>query len=149
MCNPDNAIKTLPRDHSPPTQLVNTKSTNINSYEKKLKEDELKLDIHIFAINEKEEFKGSTSKILNNSKSNCSVEVQTKLFSCSSTTKMRNVSTQHRARVQKLPRSFGTLTVTPWSGTMSEAGDNKVDIDCCKESQKNLKGVYTVPFSSI
>lgn len=146
MFNPDTPKITC-REHSPPTQLVNQNPLNVFASEKKIADDELKLDIHIFSINEMEKNKSLCTK--NEKYLSChSIKVQTQSCESSNPIKMRNVSTQHRTRVQKLPRSFGTLTVTPWSGTAGQVNDD-AGIEYLKETKKNPKGVHTVPFSSI
>ena len=149
MSNADNTSKISSREHSPPTQLVNLKSLNAPNSENKIVDDELKLDIHIFSmISDKEK---NNASLKESNPNRCSVEIQTE--SPNSSLKMRNVSTQHRTPpLQKLPRSFGTLTVTPWSGATSDAvvKENKKESDIRgKEKKKNLKGVYTLPFSNI
>lgn len=120
-------------------------------FEVPAKEDDMKLNIHIFPINEDK----NENETLSNK---CSVGVQTILEK--SVPKTRNVSTQHSTRnfvidaefrkrnssKETLPRSFGTLTVTPWSGAGGEGNMGDRNPEVTKEVRKNVKGIYTVPY---
>lgn len=81
--------------------------------------EDLKLNIHLFSLNETKCPKTRVNEVRNLFSQNIrSVEVQTEDIKILCRT--RNVSIQHSTPVVKLPRSFGTLTVKPWSGTSGE-----------------------------
>lgn len=102
--------------------------------------DDLRLNIHIFPIDEEPT---NDNQTLSNKSS---VEIQTDNLE-KSVSKTRNVSTQHTTRfIEKLPRSHGTLTVSPWSGDGNE-GSSERNSEVSKEIKKNVKGIYTVPYS--
>lgn len=149
MCNLDKPQKPTVREHSPPTQLIGPKSLNVSGPDKTINDDDLKFDIHIYSLTDNVRCKQSVKKTEKGPELR-SVDVQTEVFGSTSPTplKVRNVSTQHRTRVQKLPRSFGTLTVTPWSGTTGQIASDDICIEYIQENKKNQKGVFTVPFSS-
>lgn len=127
------------RDHSPPVSMKPLQP-NLPLKQPRGQDTDYKLDIRIFPLEqEKPQEKRRKCKR--------SVEVQTEEVPKTSI-RLRNVSTQHAGSSLKLPRSFGTLTVRPWSGDGGSSCSDfcpRVAKETRETNRKNSKGIYTLP----